>query len=151
MARQTQKEGKTRNRKVIVICLVISGLMAAGAAVTGISDNIAGALLCWGAVTSFMVAFVHHWRRSRSFYLLLGGSVLAFAAGAILHNLFWGLGQAFPDLPSWILFLMEAIHVGAFLVAVIVCPPGILIGLVGWFACVAAGAWQRLFAKQAAG
>jgi hypothetical protein len=151
MTQHSGELGATRNRTIVVTCLLVSSGLAAGAAITGIADNPAGVLLIWSAVAGFMVALVHHWRRSKPFYLFLGGSFLAFVASAVLHNLFWALGQANPDLPSWVLLSLEAIHVSAFLVAVIVCPPAILIGLVGWVACVTGGALRKLSSRHVAG
>jgi hypothetical protein len=136
-----------QQRPVAVATAVLGALLLGATAVVGISDNLPGALLCYGGITCVVLACVMHWRRPRSFFLLLGWSFLGFFVSAILHNLLYGLGQALPGLPAWVLWLIEAGHVAFFLVAVLLCPPGILVGLIGF---LIAGIWQWSQRRQMA-
>ena len=111
--------------------LVIGALSLAGGLLVGIDDNPPGLLLVYGAVTSFILAFAHRWREPRRFILLLGLSFLGFVVFAVLHNVFYAVGES--SSVSWVTSLMEVLHVGSFLVAVLICPPGILVGLIGYF------------------
>ena len=83
------------------------------------------------AEPSFILAFAHRWREPRRFFLLLGLSFLGFVVFAVLHNVFYAIGESSNT--SWGTSLMEVLHVGSFLVAVLICPPGILVGLIGYF------------------
>lgn len=77
------------------------------------------------------MALAHHWREPRRSFLLLGLSFLGFVIFAVLHNVFYAIGESCSV--SWVTSLMEALHAGSFLVAVLSCPPGILVGLIGYF------------------
>jgi hypothetical protein len=111
--------------------LVIGSLFLAGGLLVEITDNAPGLLLVYGAVTSFILAFAHRWREPRKFFLLLGLSFLSFIVFAVLHNVFYAIGES--SNVSWVTSLMDVLHVGSFLVAVLICPPGILVGLIGYF------------------
>jgi hypothetical protein len=111
--------------------LVGVGCLALVAAViVGISDNLPGLALLYGAVVCLIVAVAWRWRRPRSFFLLFALSGAGFFIFAVLHNLFYAIGKA--STAAWIHVVTEGLHVVSFLVAVLICPPGILVGLVGW-------------------
>jgi hypothetical protein len=136
-----------RGRAGLIAFLVIGSLLVIAAGVVGIADNPPGILLCYGGITSIILAFVHRWRTPRSFFKLLGWSFLGFVVAAVLHNVLYGLGHAFPGLPAWILWLLEAAHVAFFLIAVLLCPPGFLVGLFGY---LTVGIWKLATRRQAA-
>jgi hypothetical protein len=108
-----------------------------GAFGLSISDNPPGLLLVYVAVTSLMLALVHHWRSPKRFLVLAIVSLLGFPMAALLHNLLYGLGEAAADTPI-VPGIADALHVGFFLVAVFVCPVGVLVGAIG-----ALVAWRR--------
>jgi len=114
--------------------VAIGGLALAGASIIGISDNPPGIGLTYGAILCLIAAAVWRWRRPRSFLLLFAFSVVAFGVFVVAHNLFYGIGKSVDE--AWIELLMEGLHVGAFLIAVLICPAGALVGLVGWIATV---------------
>jgi len=91
-----------------------------------------GRCFCLGGITGLILAWIHRWRRPRSFFLLLGWSFLGFVVGVVLHNALWAVVEMKPGLPPWVVAPLETAHVVAFLVAVLVCPPAVLVGLVGW-------------------
>lgn len=66
----------------------------------------------------------------RIFYLLTGLSAFGFFACTILHNFFYALGILSENVPV-LPYLMEILHVVFFLIGVIVCPLGFLVGLIG--------------------
>lgn len=119
-----------RNRVRTFILLAICGLLAVAAAIVGISDNLPGILLAYLAATALVLAFVHPWRTVNPFRRLLYVSILGFVLFAILHNLFeamaWNLGD-----PSLVRALLEGVGAALFLIATLVCPPALLIGVLG--------------------
>ena len=122
--------GMKRSRKVTLVLVTLCCVSLIVAFFIGISDNLPGLVLCYVAVTALILAFVHTWRQVKRFLILLGASLIGFPLFVLLHNLFYGLGQVAADVivlgP-----LLEFLHAVFFLVAIMVCPPGVLIGAVG--------------------
>lgn len=119
-----------RNRKVTVVFLAIAAALAAAAGLVGISDNPPGILLAYGAAAALVLAFVHPWRTSRQFRYLLYGSFLGFLVFAVAHNLFEVVAGKMGG-PGFVVAVLQGIQVAAFLIAVLICPPALLIGAVG--------------------
>jgi hypothetical protein len=119
-----------RNRIWTFFLLVICGLSAIAAAMVGIDDNPPGILLAFIAAIAFILAFVHPWRTSRQFRRLLYTSVLGFVVFGLLSNVFeaitWKLGGS-----GLVHDLLNAAGSACILIAVLVCPPGLLVGAVG--------------------
>ncbi len=130
MKRSLGLTGMKRSRKVTLVLVTICCVSLTVAFFIGISDNLPGLLLCYVAVIALILAFVHTWRRVKSFLILLGASLIGFPLFVILHNLFYGLGQVAADIIV-LGYLLEFLHAVFFLVAIMVCPPGVLIGAVG--------------------
>jgi hypothetical protein len=106
-------------RLIILLTLAILGcVLIAMALILGIDDNLPGILLCYAGITSITFAFIHHWKKSKNYVILLVASIIGFVVFAILHNVFEAIG-------------VEIIGAGFFLIAVFVCPVTFLIGLVG--------------------
>jgi len=114
------------------VLLVIGCGAFTAAFIAGISDNPPGIALLYGGLVCLTLAVVFNWRRPKSFLLLFALSAIGFVVFAILHNLLYAIGHA-TDL-AWLRGLMEALHVAAFLIAILVCPVGLVVGLVGWIA-----------------
>jgi len=117
---------RTRTFVWFAVCCVLS----AAAAVVGISDNLPGILLAFGAAIALVLAFVHPWRSAKKFQHLLLGSVIALVVTGVLHNVFHGAA----DMAEGIVVLkglLQGLGVAAFLIAILICPPAILVGLVG--------------------
>ena len=118
------------NRVVTVVFLAIAAVLAAAAGIVGISDNPPGILLAYGAAAALVLAFVHPWRRSRQFRYLLYASVLGLVVFAVVHNVFEVVAGRM-DGPGFVVAVLQWIGVAAFLIAVLVCPPAIIIAVVG--------------------
>ena len=112
------------------------GLVALGALVfvaalaVGIADNLPGIALLFGAIICWTLAVVRRWSRPKSFLGLALGAAVGFLVFAVLHNVFYGLGQMATDRP-FLHGLCEVLHVVSFPLAVIVAPPVLVLGLVG--------------------
>ncbi len=130
MKRSLGLTGMKRSRKVTLVLVTICCVSLIVAFFIGISDNLPGLLLCYIAVTALILAFVHTWRQVKRFLVLLGASLIGFPLFVLLHNLFYGLGQVAADVIV-LGTLLEFLHAVFFLVAIMVCPPGVLIGAVG--------------------
>jgi hypothetical protein len=112
--------------------VAIACVALAGGLIVGVNDNLPGIALLFGGLICLVLAVVYRWRRPKSFLLLFALSALGFVVFAILHNVFYAIGES-VDI-AWVQALMEALSVGAFLIAILLCPAGILVGLVGWIA-----------------
>ena len=69
-------------------------------------------------------------RKLRFFLLLTGYSAAGFVLGVVLHNAFYALAMLAADIPA-LPAVLNILEVGFFLVAVILCPLGLLVGLIG--------------------
>ncbi len=113
------------------------GLVALGALVfvaalaVGIEDNLPGIALLFGAIICWTLAVVRRWSRPKSFLWLALGAAVGFLVFAVLHNVFYGLGEMASDRP-FLHGLCEVLHVGTFLLAVVVAPPVLVVGVIGW-------------------
>jgi hypothetical protein len=118
------------NRRRTAACLGIAGLLAIAAGIVGISDNPPGILMLYAGASALVVAFVHPWRTSRPFRYLLYASVLGFVVFAVVHNVFEVVAARMGG-PSFVVAVLQGIQVAAFLIAVLICPPALVIGAVG--------------------
>ncbi|KPL26533.1 MAG: hypothetical protein AMS23_01370 [Bacteroides sp. SM1_62] len=108
-----------KKRFFIMLALALSGcVLITVAAIMGVSDNLPGILLCYAGIVSLIFAFIHHWRKSKGYVILLVSSIIGFIVFAILHNVLEAMG-------------VEIIGAVFFLIALFVCPPAFFIGLVG--------------------
>ena len=120
------RHNRTRTAVWIAVCCILS----AAAAIEGISDNLPGILLAFGAAIALVLAFVHPWRSAPKFRNLLFGSAAALVVSGLLHNVFDAVagqveGTALLQVP------LQGLAVATLLIAILICPPRILVGLVG--------------------
>jgi hypothetical protein len=118
------------NRTLTIVFLVAGCTLLVIALVVGIADNAPGIALLYLASLAGVLAFVHRWRTVRRFVLLAVASIVGVPVFALLHNVFYALSQSASDIVplSQALKVLDAV---SFLVALIVCPAGILVGVVG--------------------
>ncbi len=125
-----QLKGTKSSRKVTFILLAIFCASMIALFCTGLSGNWYEISLCYLAAIALILAFVHTWRKVKYFLILLGASLIGFPFFAVLHNVFYGLGEMAADIIV-LSHLLGFLSAGFFLVAIIVCPAGFLIGAVG--------------------
>jgi hypothetical protein len=118
------------NRKRTWVLLAVCGLLAAAAGGVGVSDNPPGIILAYLATTALVLAFVHPWRSAKRFGLLLLASVSGFVVCAVLHNLCHGI-RAQLTAGSFLQGVGGVLGVVFFLVAILLCPPGLIVGVGG--------------------
>jgi hypothetical protein len=109
---------------LFVSCAVVAVALAA---LFSISDNPVGISMLYVATACVMLAVVHGWRRAKHFAVLLGASAVGFPVAALMHNLLYAAGLRWPVLGP----IAEPLHVGFFLVAIFVCPVGVVVGAAG--------------------
>ena len=122
--------GEKRKRKISFTLLVIGCISIILAFSIGISDNPPGILLCYLGIISLILIFSHHWSETKKFNILLLCSIIGFPVSVVLHNLLYGLGKMFAANPL-LSQMFESLHVSFFIIAILICPPGILIGAAG--------------------
>ena len=118
------------NRILTIVFLAIGCASATSAVVVGISDNPPGILLAFGAAAAFVIAFVHPWRTVKQFRRLLYVALLGLVIFAILHTLFEAIAAKFTGAGVF-QNILQGIGVATFLIAVLICPPAIVVGAIG--------------------
>jgi hypothetical protein len=121
-----------RNLLISISLLIAGGVLILVASLIGVSDNLPGIILCFLGVISLIFAFIHHWRKAKSYQVLLIVSFAGLFVFIILHNLLEAAGQYFVNSHLLLSHFFNFISVIFFLAAVFVCPFTILIGLAGF-------------------
>lgn len=124
------RKADNRNRKITLLFLAILCLSQTSAFIVGISGNRKGITLCYVAATALILAFAHKWRKMKNFLILLVVSLVGFPVFVILHNLFYGLAELAVGVIV-LRPLLEFLHAALFLIAIFLCPPGLVIGAIG--------------------
>ena len=124
----------TQLRLTLLVCAAV---LLGTALVVGISDNPPGILLAFLSSIAVVTAFAVGLRTKRQFEILLLGSLLFFVGTAILHNVFEAAASVAGA--AWLRAVGEAVGVIFFLVAIFLCPAGIVVGLIG----LIVKAWRR--------
>ena len=119
-----------KNRKITLLFLAIFCLSLIGGFIVGISGNRTGITLCYIATTALILAFTHMWRKVKNFVILLVASLFGFVIFVVLHNLFYALAELATDIIV-LRYLLEFLHAAFFLIALILCPSGLVVGAVG--------------------
>lgn len=105
-----------------IILLVLGIISTAAALIIGIADNLPGIILSYLSGFLFILVFTYHWRKPKPFAILAVSSIAALIIFAILHNLMEALKGG---------VIFGILGAGFFLIAVILCPAGIIIGFAG--------------------
>ena len=119
-----------QNRNITLGLLLTGAVFVMVATSIGISDNAPGIILLFIGLVLLMLALVHFWRKERSYLILL---VVCFAGGilfAILHNLLDALATKVADI-TFLAWLAEVSSAASFIIAVMICPVGVLLGFFG--------------------
>jgi len=104
------------------IYLLLSTISIAAAMIVSIDDNPPGIILSFVGSILFVLAFTYNWKKPKPYVILLISSVFGFVLFSVLHNVFEDIGKG----TFW-----EAIGGFLFLLAIFICPAGIIIGIAG--------------------
>ena len=118
-----------RNRIRTFILLVVCGALAMVAGAEGIDDNPPGIFLAFGSACALVLAVVHPWRASKQFLHLVLASGLGLIVFGLLHNLF----EAIAGSSGLFHGLLSGASAASFVIAILVCPIGLLVGAGGAF------------------
>jgi len=86
--------------------------------------------LIYGAVLIFFSIKFKVERKLKRYLILTGASAIGFPVFVILHNLFYALGVLAGNIVV-LKSIMEFLHAAFFLIGLIGCPIGFLIGVIG--------------------
>jgi hypothetical protein len=120
----------TRNVILSLIFIVICGILGYAASTVGIPDNPPGIALAFLSTIALVLAFVHPLRTSKQFRYILYASGIGFIISVVLHNVLEGIASKAGE-TSWTYDLIEGTGVAFFLIAILVCPIGLLVGAIG--------------------
>ncbi len=124
-----EQESKTRPRFLIILLLVVGGVVSIGTALlVGISDSLPGIALAYLGATMLMTALAYRWQYSRKFLVLTLGSVVSFPILVILSNV---LEVSNERLDTTVGDLLGVLGATAFIIATVLCPVALLVGVVG--------------------
>jgi membrane-bound ClpP family serine protease len=127
----TKETSELRNLKSPTFGLILLGIIGVTAGlIIGIDDNPPGVAALFGGLVCWTLAIVHRWQRPRSFLWLTLSALGCFVLFAVAHNVFYGVAEALAD-QAILKGLFTVFSVGSFLLAVIVAPPILVVGLIG--------------------
>jgi hypothetical protein len=126
-ARNAPSSRKARTATIVFLAAAL--VAVAVPSVLGLEEPIAPILWLVGGIC-LVLAVVHRWRRPRAFLELLLGSLVGFILFAVLHNLCYGVAEYFKEV-AIVRGFFELLHVGFFLIAVMLCPAGAIVGALG--------------------
>jgi hypothetical protein len=121
--------GGVRRHRVTVAFVAMAGAAAATAAMVGVSDHPPGIALAFLAALAAVLAVTHGWRSPQPFVRLVLAALIGFGLLVVLHNVLEpGAGSVREGMLA---ALMQALAVGAFMLAVLIAPAAFLVGVVG--------------------
>jgi len=109
-------------QKHTYIYLFLSVISIVAAMIVSIPDNPPGIILSFIGSILFVFAFTYNWEKPKPYIILLISSVFGFVLFAVLHNVFEGIGKG---------TFLEAVGGFFFLLAIFICPAGMIIGIAG--------------------
>lgn len=118
------------NRHRAYLLLALCAAFAVLSGVIGIDYNPLGLLCAFLSATALLLAFAHPWRSVKQFRRLFYLASLSFVVFAVLHNVFDALAT-WAGHPGLIQSLLNGAAVAFFLLAGLLCPPGLVVGAVG--------------------
>lgn len=122
--------GDKSNLKLTLIFLSLSIILIIAAFIVGIADNPPGAVLLYAGTFALILTIAHRWREVKKFTILTVASIIGIPIFVVLHNLLEVLGEKSADITLFY-YLLTGLSVISFMVALIVCPAGLIIGIIG--------------------
>lgn len=122
--------GDKSNLKMTLIFLSLSIILIIAALIVGVADNPPGIVLLYAGTFALILTITHHWREVKQFTILTLASIIGIPIFIVLHNLCEVLGKKSADIVV-LYYLLTGLSVISFLLALIVCPAGLIIGIIG--------------------
>ena len=108
--------------KKTYIYLMLSIISMLAALMVSIPDNPPGIVLSFISSILLVLAFTHNFTTVKSYAILTISSIAGFVISAVLHNFLEVGGKG---------TFIELIGVFFFLVAIFICPAGLVVGIIG--------------------
>lgn len=120
--------GKYRKRTSVLIGLALIAVSLS--LILEIEDNPAGITVIYIGVMSLILSMTYIWSLKKAFLILALISAIGFPFFIVLHNIFFGIAELTTHikLVSELTYFLDTV---SFLIAMLICPPGVLVGLVG--------------------
>jgi hypothetical protein len=120
-----------RNLRSPTSGLILLGIVGVAAGlILGIDDNPPGVAALFAGLVCWTLAIVHRWQRPRSFLWLTLTALGSFVLFAVAHNAFYAASEALAG-QAILKGLFTVFSVASFLLAVLVAPPILVVGLIG--------------------
>ena len=118
--------------RTLILLAVCAALVGATVLLTRTGFNPAGlrGLLAFLAACALVLAFAHPWRATRTYVRLIYGSAAGLAACVVLANVFEGLAASAAGSGA-LHGALDAASLVCFAGALLVCPAGLLVGVLG--------------------
>ena len=130
MKSSTESPRRFRVHRTTLGFLAGAVILAVIALWVGIEDNLPGALLLFSSGLAMVLAGTHRWKDPRKFGLLFLGCVVGFFIMVVVHNFSEVGAGRISHIPALALVL-STVSVISFMLAVIVCPMGGMVGAIG--------------------
>jgi len=118
------------NRRTTLLLLILSAVLISTAFLIGVSDNITAIIVLISGILLLVAAFIHIWKKIKSYLLFALVSALAFPLFVVLHNVFSGLADLISG-KLWLVGILNFLDAFTFVLAVIICPASVVAGLLG--------------------
>jgi hypothetical protein len=119
------------NRKKTLAYLLSSIVLIIASLIVGISDNLPGIVMLGAGIICFYYSFVHIWKKSRNFVLLIYVSIGIVLLQILIMNIFGWVHKT--------QYLSEGLLMGIFF---LICIPLLLVGVFGAFSRPNNAAWK---------
>ena len=122
----------SRQKSNIIRLLFAFLLIFSGMALSSTHNSIA-LILIFSGMAICITTYIYRWKSPLRFIILTVFSVIGFPVFVFMHNAFYALGVLSKNI--FILkSIFDLIHVVFFILAVVFCPTGLVIGIIGFVA-----------------
>ena len=118
------------NGRITILLLLLAVLFTVAALVVGVNDNMPAIVVLFIGIMLLVTAFVHIWKRIKSYLMLALIAAIGIPVFVVLHNVFYGLGELAAG-NLWLAGIAGFFDVFSFLIATLVCPSCVVVGLLG--------------------
>ncbi len=119
-----------KERKVSIIFLIVGIILLSTSLIIGIPQNTIGSTVFFLSVVSFMLVYIHAWKKTSKFQILTIASFISLIFFIMAHNIFAGTAEVSASIPLLQKFI-EGLDILFFYIAIFICPAGILLGFAG--------------------
>ena len=123
---------ESSRKKTNLVILAIAVLLVIVGLILSSRCNALAVSLIYSGVVIGVVTYIHRWRDPLRFIILIGFSIVGFPVFVILHNAFYAFGEISKNV-FLLKSIFEFLHAVFFIIAVVICPTGLSIGIICLF------------------